>query len=145
MNKIFAPEQPQSKAWVVFSGQTDMRWLKVLKPDFRHCYVILHDGEHWASVDPMSSYMDVMIHQLPSEFDLPLWLKDRGLHVVPASVSREAKQAPLMMFTCVEAVKRILGIHKRWIITPWQLYRHLSKTNEANLHTYYKGEKAWAV
>ena len=91
----------------------------------------------------MSSHMDITIHELPTDFDLPLWLKDRGLEVVPAAVSREAQQAPWMMFTCVEAVKRILGIHKRWILTPWQLYRHLTK-NYQHIHDY-KGDIAWAV
>ena len=36
------------------------------------------------------------------------------------------KPAPFMLFTCVEAVKRVLGIHRRGIVTPWQLYRHLT-------------------
>jgi hypothetical protein len=35
------------------------------------------------------------------------------------------KAAPFMLFTCVEAVKRVLGIHRRGIVTPWQLYQHL--------------------
>jgi len=131
------------KAWVVFSGQTDLNWLKIFKPGFRHCYVILNDGQHWASVDPMSSYMDVSIHNMPAEFNLPLWLKDRGHEVIHAPISREAKQAPWMVFTCVEAVKRVLGLHKRWIITPWQLYNHLAKQNTQ--HHQQKGDIAWVV
>ena len=35
------------------------------------------------------------------------------------------RPAPLMVFTCVEAVKRVLGLHRRLVFTPWQLYRHL--------------------
>ncbi len=130
-----------TKAWVVFSGKTDMRWLRIFKPGFRHCYVLLNDGEHWATIDPMSSYMEVSIHNLPAEFNLPLWLEDRGHCVVSAPISREPKQAPWMVFTCVEAVKRILGVHKRWIVTPWQLYRHLTLQN----YEVQKGDIAWAV
>ena len=135
MNTNFHQSQ-KSEAWVVFSGKTDMNWLKIFKPGFRHCYVVLNDGNHWLSVDPLSSYMDVTIHNLPQEFNLPLWLRDRGHCVVKADITRLPKQAPWMFFTCVEAVKRILGIHKQFIITPWQLYRHLIKD---------KGDLQWAV
>jgi hypothetical protein len=114
-------------AWVVFSGQADMAWLRILKPGFRHCYVLLNDGHHWLSIDPLSSHTDVRVHHLPAAFDLPLWLQDRGYKIVGTRIERRRKEAPWGLFTCVEAVKRVLGLHKRFIITPWQLYRHLVK------------------
>jgi len=40
------------------------------------------------------------------------------------------KEAPWMPHTCVEAVKRVIGLHARFIITPWQLYRHLMVQHE---------------
>jgi hypothetical protein len=115
------------KAWVVFSGMTEISWLKLLKPGFRHCYVLINDGERWVSIDPLSHMTEVSVHHhVPAEFDLPGWLRSRGNKVVQASLKRDLKSAaPVMFFTCVEAVKRILGIHKRGIVTPWQLYRHL--------------------
>lgn len=124
------------KAWVVFSGQTEFSWLKFLRPGFRHCYVLLNDGERWSSVDPLSHFTEVAIHHhVPPDFDLPAWLESRGLKPVFAPVRRPLKKpAPLMLFTCVEAVKRILGIHRRFILTPWQLYRYLEK-----------GDSSWAA
>jgi hypothetical protein len=115
------------KAWVVFSGQTDLPWLKVLKPGFRHCFVLLNDGKHWVSFDPLSNYTDISVHHVPGNFDLPGWLQNRGHKVAPANLKRTRKPAPFMLFTCVEAVKRVLGLHKKFIITPWQLYRHLTQ------------------
>lgn len=125
------------EAWVVFTGQTDLPWLKIFKPGFRHCYVLLNDGHHWLSFDPLSNYTDVSVHHLPPAFNLPLWMKDRGHKVVPARVERSLKPAPWMVFTCVEAVKRVLGIHARFIFTPWQLYRHLTKHHDP------EGEFSW--
>jgi hypothetical protein len=127
-----------SKAWIVFSGQADLSWLRMLRPGFRHCFVILNDGQHWVTLDPLSNYTDVMVHHLPVEFNLPLWLSDRGHKIVPTTLSRVQKPAPWMLFTCVEAVKRVIGLHNRFILTPWQLYRHLQK------HKPY-GEYAWEV
>lgn len=127
----------EQKAWVVFSGQTEISWLRFLKPGFRHCYVLLNDGERWTSVDPLSHVMEVSTHHhVPADFDLPGWLESRGNRVVSAHLRRDiTKAAPFMLFTCVEAVKRVLGVHSRKIVTPWQLYNHL-KT---------KGDFAWAM
>jgi hypothetical protein len=130
------------KAWVVFTGKTELPWLRFLKPGFRHCYVLLNDGTHWMSVDPLSNYIDVSVHRsVPATFDLPHWMRGRGHTVIAAPVARIRKEAPWMVFTCTEAVKRVLGLHKRFIFTPWQLYRHLTKTQVA----YFKGGLAWEV
>ena len=118
----------KTRAWVVFSGQTDLRWLGVLKAGYRHCYVLLHDGRHWVSVDPLSNYMEVRVHHVPPDFDLPLWLADRGHRVMAAPMDHSSRRAaPFMLFSCVEAVKRVLGIRSRWIVTPWQLCRYLER------------------
>jgi hypothetical protein len=118
-------------AWVVFSGQCDdIPWLRILRPGFRHCYALLNDGRHWVCFDPLSNYTDINVHELPAAFDLPLWLKDHGHTVVKAKVKRGVKEAPWMPHTCVEAVKRVIGLHARLIITPWQLYRHLMVQHE---------------
>lgn len=127
-NALSITNHAAQKAWVVFSGQSDVPWLRMLRPGFRHCFVLLHDGCRWLSVDPMLNHMDVSVyHHMPEDFDLPAWLRSRGQFVVPASLDRSRrKPAPWRPFTCVEAVKRVLGIHGRFILTPWQLYRHLN-------------------
>ena len=130
------------RAWVVFSGQADLPWLKILKPGFRHCAVLLNDGERWITIDPLSNYTDVTVHHVATAFDLPRWMCGRGHIVVPAEVSRSETPAPLGLFSCVEAVKRVLGIHDRLILTPWQLYRHLTTTKEIPT---LKGDFAWEV
>jgi hypothetical protein len=38
--------------------------------------------------------------------------------------------APVRPFTCVEAVKRLIGIHAPWTLTPWQLFGHLTDENK---------------
>ncbi|MDP4795541.1 MAG: hypothetical protein NWR87_01390 [Rhodospirillales bacterium] len=32
---------------------------------------------------------------------------------------------PLSPYSCVEAVKRVLGIRDRWVMTPWQLRKYI--------------------
>lgn len=127
------------KAWVVFSGQADRPWLRLLRPGFRHCFVILNDGRHWLSFDPMLNHIDLRVHDhVPAEFDLPRWLRERGQKVVVAPVDHSRKKpVPVSLFTCVEAVKRVLGLHRFFILTPWQLYCHL--LNDINMKEKFYG------
>lgn len=132
------------ETWVVFSGRTDLPWLRLLKPGFRHCFVLMNDGACWFSLDPMSHCTEVSVHHhVPMSFDLPRWLAGRGYKIIRVKAAREPKPAPWMVFTCVEAVKRVIGLRSRMIFTPWQLYRHLS--NLSNIHLQEKGEFAWEV
>ena len=143
LKEIFsASNKSIQSAWAVFSGKTDIRWLRVLKPGYRHCFAILNDGQRWMVVDPAASYMDIQIyHHISAEFDLPRWLSGHGYHVVPATIDKEHKKAaPCMFFTCVEAIKRVLGVHKRFILTPWQLYKFLEQEKQKEK---LKGELLW--
>ncbi len=129
MNEDIQTARQTLRAWVVFCGQADRPWLRLLKPGFRHCFLVMHDGAHWLSVDPMLGQMDVRVHDhVAAGFDLPGWLARRGHHVIAAPVSGRppARAAVLRFFTCVEAVKRMIGLHARNIHTPWQLYRYLA-------------------
>lgn len=115
------------KIWVVFTGKTDIVWLRFLKPGFRHCYALINDGQKWMSIDPLSSYTDIQIyHHIAPDFNLPNWLNDQGYRVVQSKINKpELKSMPPMIFTCVEAIKRILGVRNFKILTPWQLYQYL--------------------
>lgn len=129
-------------AWVVFSGQADLPWLRVLKQGFRHCYVLMHDGKAWFSVDPMLNYTDVRIHHtVPAEFDFPAWLVAQGNIVVASKIDRSAlRPAPWRIMSCVESVKRILGLHGCFIFTPWQLYRCLTQEETSKKSTLTKNK-----
>ncbi|MEZ5814978.1 MAG: hypothetical protein R3E13_09740 [Alphaproteobacteria bacterium] len=131
-------------AWAVFSGHADLPWLKILRPGFRHCAVLMNDGRRWVTVDPLSNYTEIAIHDLPPEFDLPLWMKTNGYTVIKAPLRRETRPAPFAVYSCVESVKRVLGIHKRLIFTPWQLYRYLREIQIKQTQQP-KGDKAWEV
>lgn len=116
----------EEKALVVFSGETDLAYLKLLRPGFRHCFVVLHTPGRWLSIDPLSHMTRIDLMDFPGEFDMAALLRREGLCVVETTL-REAPllPAPPMLCTCVEMVKRILGIHRWTIVTPWQLYRYL--------------------
>ncbi|HYD97765.1 MAG TPA: hypothetical protein VEH84_00155 [Alphaproteobacteria bacterium] len=115
-----------ARAWVAFTGRADLWWLRLLRPGFRHCLALLHDGRHWIVVDPLAGCTEVAVVRLPPGGDLADGYRAAGWTVVPAPLRRPmARPAPWSPFTCVEAVKRVLGLHDRRVLTPWQLYRRL--------------------
>lgn len=137
--KAMSDHRQVQQAWVVFSGQTDLCMLRFLKPGFRHCFVLLNDGNCWISIDPMSHYTEILVHQVKPDFDLPGWLEKRGHRIVSTAINHQKTvPAPFGIFSCVEAVKRILGIHALFIITPWQLYRYLTTTSKQKEMIYGK-------
>jgi len=117
--------------WIVFTGKTDIAWLKILKPGFRHCYALIHDGYRWFSIDPLASFRDIEIyHHVSSDYDLAGWMKSQGNRIIPVKSQMSPKKAaPVALFSCVEMIKRLIGIHHPLIITPWQLYRFLKSNN----------------
>ena len=117
-----------ARALVVFSGRTGVRWLRWLKPGYRHCFVALDDGLEWLTVDPLLHRLEIRASGLASAFDLAAEYRRMALDVIevrPAPVP--VRGAPFGLFTCVETAKRLLGIRARWVLTPWQLHRWLSR------------------
>jgi hypothetical protein len=110
---------------VVFCGSS-LSWLRWLRPGFRHCFAAVDDGASWLTVDPLLHRLEIRSTGLPSGFDLAGEYRRLGhavVEIVPAPVPQCC--APLGLFTCVEAIKRLIGLRARFVVTPWQLYRSL--------------------
>jgi len=120
------PKEDSEVAIVVFAGEASLKWLRLLRPGFRHCFVLVRRRGCWVIYDPLSHRTDLAVIAGPSLSELAQWYREKGLRVIETPVRRAPmRSAPLRLFTCVEAVKRVLGIHAPWVTTPWQLYRHL--------------------
>ena len=119
--------EPHNHAIVVFAGSTSLKWLHWLRPGYRHCFVAIAQRDVWIICDPLSHRTDLIVVCGHTREDLVAWYRQHGLTVVETRVRRAPRRpAPIRPFSCVEAVKRILGIHAPWVLTPWQLYQHLS-------------------
>lgn len=116
------------QALVVFSGHADLRWLAWLRPGFRHCFAAIESGPYWVVYNPLSHCTEVAVLDGVDGDALAAWYRGQGFSVVSCRRRRPALQpAPLGFYTCVEAVKRVLGIHAPWVLTPWNLYKFLEK------------------
>lgn len=120
-----------SDALVVFMGEVSIRWAKLLRPGFRHCFAVIGRRGRWIVFDPMSSFTNIGAFSGPGIDDVAKWYRQFGFTVVKTKVQRDqSAPADWRFFTCVEAVKRVLGIRAPWVITPWQLYRRIRQEKE---------------
>lgn len=119
--------------YVVFENNTSLWWLRFLKKGYRHCYMLICISKKynlWLELNPMSNQLYIFKHESLLGLDYITHLKtSKKVTVLPVEFYQAPlKCAPLGLFTCVEFVKRILGIHKFSIITPYQLYTFLTNS-----------------
>ena len=114
-----------TKALVGFGGRPTFWWQHFLKKGFYHCLVALGEGEHWILLDPLAHCLDVLILK---DTKLKEYLTLRGYCLLEVPVCEPSDTSlTIRPFTCVELVRRVLGLPACHIFTPYQLFKHLSK------------------
>lgn len=115
------------RAIVIFHDQGAGFWPRLFgRPGFRHCFVALNDGRAWTVIDPGSRGTRVFA-EVGAGYDLAGFYRGQGYTVMETVVTPSAAPYPVWFFTCVEAVKRTLGVRGWWLWTPYQLYRRLAR------------------
>ncbi len=113
---------------MVFVAETELLRLRFLKPGYRHCFAVVEGRSGWVLYNPLSHYTEVETYPGLEMADIVRYYRDAGHEVVETHMRTPArKPAPLGVFTCVEAVKRVLGIHAVSVVTPWRLRQCLKK------------------
>ncbi|CAA6605883.1 conserved hypothetical protein [Rhodospirillaceae bacterium LM-1] len=113
------------EAWVGFRNNTGLAWLRLLKPGFRHCFLLLRKGGQWVVYDPLAHH--TRIDLVDAGYELLDVFSEKGCRLIPADIKvPPLAPAPWRPYSCVEAVKRALGLKAGWVLTPWQLYRFLT-------------------
>ena len=134
MNSADLPA-PQT-VYLAFCDAPGVRWLRPLRPGFRHCFLILRGPWVWVTIDPLLGCVEVMTHRVRPGFDLPQLLKDQGLHIVKIrSLDDHYRAFGPGGFSCVALAKRVLGLHAPFVLTPYQLYRTLLQRGAVSLTT----------
>lgn len=129
-----APGEADGQAvWLVFGGNADQPWLRLLRRGFRHCFAAIADGAGWTVLDPLSGRLVVARLAVGPEFDLPGFYRRAGLAVLgPFAPHGPCRRwlPPLLPFTCVALCRAALGAGAPFALTPHGLYRALSKFSE---------------
>jgi hypothetical protein len=127
------PGRPR-RAVVVFAEESRLPKLRWLRPGFRHCYAYLALPGGWIGIDPLSHMTEIKgFYGWPEEADLAAHLRRRGHCALTAAIQAPPRRlAPPLPFSCVEAVKRLIGLQSWSIRTPCELFQHLRKISLDN-------------
>lgn len=112
------------RGYICFSD-SDQWFLRGLRRGFRHCFFAQRIEDRWVTIDHLAGYTELQVHNHTDE-DMLAFLRER-FTVIEVACARRRTLAPLGLMTCVEVCKRLAGIHDPFIITPWQLSKHLKK------------------
>ena len=121
-------------AVVAFTDAERPRWLRIFAKGFRHCFALVCSSGRWVVINPMSHWTDVVVLTESADGatadEMVRTLEERGFAAVACAVAEPARRASLPSpFTCVEVVKRILGIQKPLVLTPRQLFRFIEHSH----------------
>lgn len=127
------PAASSRRAIVIFADRADSPLLRWLKPGFRHCFIAIEIGTCWVIIDPLKGRIAVDL--LPQDVGLDPASVYAGLgHRVLRCKAQEAEPSPKMPLlsplTCVNVVKRLLGVRAFWVQTPFQLFAHLERVGK---------------
>lgn len=106
--------------YVVFTPSMDHWWCRFLHPDYQHCYLLKAEAEQWIVYGKTTEGID--LHALP-EFSA-----SAGNMIVVKTEVQSNFRTLLMLNTCVGHIKQALGIWQPWIVTPYQLHKHLTRS-----------------
>ncbi len=117
----------------MFTGKTELGWLRVLRPGFRHCAALIRDRERWMLVDPLATRLHIEVLDTPHGYNLPALMTQSHQVIVEARPLVPTRVPTLLRpLSCVEPIKHLIGLQDPFILTPFQLYRRLAA--EADRH-----------
>lgn len=126
--------RPPRAAVVVFADTDGPWWMKLLRPGFRHCFVVVAADSGWVVIEPLLHCTEILTLALPAGADPASWYRAQGYVTVSTWLKSPPRRlAPVRPHTCVEVVKRVLGISSGKILTPWQLFQFLRQEQEKML------------
>lgn len=126
-------------AWFVIfprsTGPAPAWWQRGLAPGYRHCLAARADGatrslvvEHFGAA--------MLVHSVALPIGALVRDLQQALVAQVLMVVRPDTEAPPRLrlpMTCTETVKAVLGLLAPWIVTPWQLARHLRRRHGARV------------
>ena len=131
------PGRPCPERKIAVIAFTDARrpwWLRFFPRGFRHCFALIRHAGRWVVVNPMSHWTEISVLPEAADHadaqDIVRALADKNIRATVCAVAEPARRAlPPTPFTCVETVKRIVGVRAPWVLTPAALARFLEKNH----------------
>lgn len=114
--------------YVVFTpGDNAFWWQRFLKHRFKHCYVLIEDGENSIMVSHRGFRLDVRNLYAPASVIARAQAREGGCPVLAIRHKPEAVPTHRTVMTCVSTVINVIGLRGVFALTPHSLYCSLQR------------------
>ena len=112
--------------YVVFTkGDDAFWWQRLLKHRFKHCYVLIEDGDTCIMVSHRGFRLDVRNLYAPASVIAKAQVREGGCPVLAIKHKPEAVPTHRTVMTCVSTVINVIGLRGMVAFTPYNLYSRL--------------------
>jgi len=118
----------QREWWIVFEHFSTRKWYnKYLKKGFAHCYALGLCEDTWVIVNPTDAVLDIELRPVADYPTARAYVGEYAKIIrVEVSLPSEHSSWSFGVMSCVDVMKKLIGLKAWWIVTPWQLYKELS-------------------
>lgn len=96
-NKLI--KQDFCEFYIVFQDEVSLWWLRVLKPGFRHCYLLIPlDGNAYFELNPMSNRLFINRYNFAAGYDYLAALQSGGKRILKSLFLAILRWLPLRLF-----------------------------------------------
>lgn len=121
-----APACPARRAIVVFEDRCQAKSLLWLRRGYRHCFCLIQCPVGWLVCDPLKAATRLDVITAYDELELLAHYGRLGMQAIAGDrLPTDGRPSFVRPLTCVELVKRIVGLRDPAVWTPYQLYRAL--------------------
>ena len=113
-------------AIVVFHDRGTGFLSRFLKPGFKHCFVVVRNGNYWIVVDGGVGVPQIEV-VAPGDFDFATYCRDQDFAVIETEQRDTVPRSPFVLANCVGFTKAVLCIRAPFAVTPYRLYKHLRR------------------
>jgi len=115
------------QAFVIFED-SDWHFMKPLKKYFRHVSVMVEVSPgQYVHLDPRMNNLDLSVYD-GDAIEFMMSREFPHIRIVETEALGEHERTHVItLYTCVEVVKRVLGIYSWRVQTPRQLYNYLKR------------------
>ncbi len=104
-------------------------WLRpLLRPGFRHCFCAVASGPYWIAIDGRRGLPAIEV-VAGADTDLAAFYRGLGYAVAEIAAAPRPPRQPVVLATCVGAAKRVLGLRAPFALTPYRLWKHLTRND----------------
>lgn len=117
----------QISYFLVFGNGKSHPFQHLLKHGFKHCFILIRYRDIWIFLENNYNKLSLNFNNSLTADDMQSALSRLGCLMVEVNPCLIQSNKKLSFMTCVAISKRVLGINKRFIMTPWQLYCYIKR------------------